>query len=144
MAIFVKGDMTVANIQLAKNLLRLRKDHNYTQKQLGKKLNITHQAYSYYEHGKRDPNIHMLTKLSEIYEIPLEQLLTQPCNINGAIREEKGPYRPGIIMTSGDTLFLTEEETELLLRFRDANEEERKLTQKILGLPEDSNTLPEQ
>lgn len=126
----------MANIQLAKNLLRLRKDHNYTQKQLGKKLNITHQAYSYYEHGKRDPNIHMLTKLSEIYKIPLEHLLTQPCNSNGAIREEKGPYRSGIILTTGDTLFLTEEEAELILHFRDAGEEERALAHKILGIPE--------
>lgn len=136
MSIFVEGDMTVSNIQLAKNLLRLRKDHNYTQKQLGKKLNITHQAYSYYEHGKRDPNIHMLTKLSEIYGIPMEQLLTQPCNINGAVREEKGPYHPGIILTTGDTLFLTEEETELLLLFRDAGDEERKLAHKILESPD--------
>ena len=36
----------MANIQLADNLRRLRKQYNYTQAQIGKKLHITHQAYS--------------------------------------------------------------------------------------------------
>ena len=34
----------MANIQLADNLRRLRKQYNYTQAQIGKKLHITHQA----------------------------------------------------------------------------------------------------
>ena len=38
----------MANIQLADNLRRLRKQYNYTQAQIGKKLHITHQAYSNY------------------------------------------------------------------------------------------------
>lgn len=71
----------MANIQLAKNLLQLRQEHHYTQKQLGDKLNITHQAYSYYETGHRDPNIDMLTKLSALYGFSIEQLLTVPCSI---------------------------------------------------------------
>lgn len=53
----MQGGTALANIQLAKNLLQLRQEHHYTQKQLGDKLNITHQAYSYYETGHRDPNM---------------------------------------------------------------------------------------
>lgn len=44
----------MANIQLADNLRRLRKQYNYTQAQIGKKLHITHQAYSNYETGVRE------------------------------------------------------------------------------------------
>ena len=42
----------MANIQLADNLRRLRKQYNYTQAQIGEKLHITHQAYSNYETGR--------------------------------------------------------------------------------------------
>ena len=45
----------MSNIQLAANLLRLRTDHDYTQTQIGAKLNISRQAYSNYETGKRIP-----------------------------------------------------------------------------------------
>ena len=47
----------MANIQLADNLRRLRKQYNYTQAQIGEKLHITHQAYSNYETGVREQNL---------------------------------------------------------------------------------------
>ena len=47
----------MANIQLAENLRRLRTDHDYTQTQIGDKLNISRQAYSNYETGKRIPDL---------------------------------------------------------------------------------------
>ena len=56
----------MANIQLADNLRRLRKQYNYTQAQIGKKLHITHQAYSNYETGVREPNLQLLAELSWI------------------------------------------------------------------------------
>ena len=52
----------MANIQLADNLRRLRKQYNYTQAQIGKKLHITHQAYSNYETGVREPNLQLLAE----------------------------------------------------------------------------------
>lgn len=69
--------MLVSNIQLAANLRRLRNDHNYTQTQIGEKLSISRQAYSNYETGKRIPDIDMLIRIADIYEVTLEQLLTQ-------------------------------------------------------------------
>ena len=52
----------MANIQLADNLRRLRKQYNYTQAQIGEKLHITHQAYSNYETGVREPNLQLLAE----------------------------------------------------------------------------------
>ena len=122
----MQGGTALANIQLAKNLLQLRQEHHYTQKQLGDKLNITHQAYSYYETGHRDPNIDMLTKLSALYGFSIEQLLTVPCSIkNSFAKESANTYHT-------DTIYLTEEEAELLIRLREASDDDRKLIKKIL------------
>lgn len=70
----------MANIQLADNLRRLRKQYNYTQAQIGEKLHITHQAYSNYETGVREPNLQLLAELSWIYHTSVDSLITQYCN----------------------------------------------------------------
>lgn len=85
----------MSNVQLTDNLVRLRKSYNYTQKQIGDKLNISRQAYSNYERGKRIPDIGMLIRLADIYGVTLEQLLTQTCTKNGIVNESHGPYFRG-------------------------------------------------
>lgn len=67
----------MSNIQLAANLQRLRKDHHFTQTQFSKKLNISRQAYSNYETGKRIPDLDIIIRIANIYHISLENLLTQ-------------------------------------------------------------------
>ena len=56
----------MANIQLAVNLRRLRTDHDYTQAQISDKLNISRQAYSNYETGKRIPDLDILIRIAAI------------------------------------------------------------------------------
>ena len=97
----------MSNVQLAANLRRLRTDHNYTQTQIGEKLNISRQAYSNYETGKRIPDIDMLIRIADIYEVTLEQLLTQTCTKTGIINETTGPYFASRIIASEDTVYLT-------------------------------------
>ena len=65
----------MANIQLAANLRRLRSDHDYTQAQISDKLNISRQAYSNYETGKRIPDLDILIRIADIYHVTLEQLI---------------------------------------------------------------------
>ena len=126
--------MLVSNIQLAANLRRLRNDHNYTQAQIGEKLSISRQAYSNYETGKRIPDIDMLIRIADIYEVTLEQLLTQTCTKAGVINETSGPYFAGRIIASADTVYLTNEEIELITHYRNAGEDERNLTRKVQGM----------
>ena len=59
----------MANIQLVKNLKRYRTARKLTQKELGKMLNISRQAYSNYETGKRTPDLDLLLKIAQIYNI---------------------------------------------------------------------------
>lgn len=124
----------MSNIQLAENLRRLRTDHNYTQTQIGDKLNISRQAYSNYETGKRIPDLDILFRIADIYHVTLEQLILQPCTGTGVVNENAGPYYIGMEVESTDTIYLTKEEVDLLSHYRNADEDDRKLTRKVLKM----------
>ena len=126
----------LSNVQLIENLRRLRKDHKFTQLQISKKLNISRQAYSNYETGQRIPDVDTLIRLADIYHITLEQLITQPCSGDGVINESRGPYTPGMIIDSADTVYLTKDEITLLTHYRNASGDDRRLVRKVLGLSE--------
>ena len=121
-------------IQLANNLRRLRTENNYTQEQISEKLNISRQAYSNYETGKRIPDIDMLIRIADIYEVTLEQLLTQTCTSTGILNETSGPYYTGKVFENADIIYLTKEEVDLLIHYRNAGDDDRKLTRKVLGI----------
>ena len=121
-------------IQLANNLRRLRTENNYTQEQIGEKLNISRQAYSNYEIGKRIPDLDILIRIADIYHVTLEELIMQPCSGAGIINQNSGPYYIGMEITSADTIYLTKEEVELLTRYREADEDDRMLTRKVLKM----------
>lgn len=130
----------MANVQLVDNLRRLRDEHNYTQLQLSKKLNISRQAYSNYETGKRIPDIETLLRLTDIYGISLEDLIARPFTrmSNTAVsREGRIPYTPGLVIKSGDTIYLTDEELLLLRYYRSASSDDRRLARKVLNLPDE-------
>ena len=124
----------MANIQLAENLRRLRTDHDYTQTQIGDKLNISRQAYSNYETGKRIPDLDILIRIADIYHVTLEQLILQPCSGTGVINQNSGPYYIGMEVADTGTIYLTKEEVELLSHYRNADEDDRKLTRKVLKM----------
>ena len=124
----------MSNIQLAANLRRLRADHEYTQTQIGAKLNISRQAYSNYETGKWIPDLDILIRIANLYHVTLEQLIMQPCSGAGVINQNSGPYYVGMEIESADTIYLTKEEVELLSHYRNADEDERKLTRKVLKM----------
>lgn len=77
----------MANIQLVENLGRYRKARRMTQKELGRALNISRQAYSNYETGKRTPDLDLLLKIAQIYNITLDDLIKHPYRADGIIQE---------------------------------------------------------
>ena len=64
-------------------LKRLRLMANLKQKDLAKYLNISSQAYGYYENGKRKPDIKTLKNIADFYQISLDKL------INNDVIDEK-------------------------------------------------------
>ena len=53
----------------------LRENHDLTQKQLSKFLNISQVAYSYYELNKRSIPLELLCKLADFYNTSIDYLL---------------------------------------------------------------------
>ena len=60
---------------ISKNIKKLRLENGYTQSELAEKLNVTHQTISSYETGRTLPDINILSKLAEIYNVNIEELL---------------------------------------------------------------------
>ena len=53
----------------------LREDHDLTQEQLGRLINVPQRTYSYYETGKRMIPPHVLVKLADYYGVSVDFLL---------------------------------------------------------------------
>ena len=53
----------------ANRLIQARKKANMTQTEVAKELNITQTTLSKYETGRLEPNIELLTKIINLYEI---------------------------------------------------------------------------
>lgn len=61
---------------IAKNLVELRTAAHMTQLQLAEKLNYSDKAVSKWERGEAIPDIRVLKKLSEIYNISVDDIIT--------------------------------------------------------------------
>ncbi|XCP86812.1 helix-turn-helix transcriptional regulator [Roseburia hominis] len=120
------------NMQLSKNLRTLRKMHHLTQTHLSSALSISRQAYSNYENNKRTPDLDSLIKLTQIYRISLDQLVNR--NIADITAEDDGnvPYLPAVNMTTRHNLYLTDDETQLIMKYRDLPADSRKIVMGFL------------
>ena len=69
-----KGGENMTNI--GKNISSARKKLGITQEGLAEKLNVTRQAVSNWENGKSEPDIETVSKLSEIFGISSDELIS--------------------------------------------------------------------
>lgn len=53
----------------------IRKQKRYTQQKVAMDLNISREALSYYENGKRNPDVQMLRILSEYFNVSIDFLV---------------------------------------------------------------------
>ncbi len=60
---------------LSIRLKELRKEFNYTQEDIAKKIGITKSAYGYYEQEKTVPDAYTLEKLADIFNVSTDYLL---------------------------------------------------------------------
>lgn len=73
---------------LANQIMMLRKKAGMSQLQLAKKLNIGPSAIGMYEQGRRTPDIEMLIKIADLFEVSLDYLITGK-EISESVRDEK-------------------------------------------------------
>lgn len=57
-------------------LREIRRRKGYSQLKVAMELNISREALSYYENGKRSPDTHMLVLLSEYFDVSIHYLIT--------------------------------------------------------------------
>lgn len=57
-------------------LREIRKQKRYSQLKVAMDLSISREALSYYENGKRNPDIDMLVTLSEYFDVSIDYLIT--------------------------------------------------------------------
>lgn len=62
---------------ISKNLVELRMRAGFTQLQLATKINYTDKAVSKWERGEALPDIRVLVKLAEIYNISIDDIVSQ-------------------------------------------------------------------
>ncbi len=65
---------------LGLKLLELRQEHDLTQKQLCSDLNISRANYSYFENGRRIPDLNTLLLIAEYYSVSLDELVSHATN----------------------------------------------------------------
>lgn len=61
---------------LGDRLRKLRNDHNWTQEDIARKLELSRGTYAHYEINKRQPDYDTLKKLSEIFDVSIDYLIT--------------------------------------------------------------------
>ena len=113
----------MANIQLAKNLLYLRTLYNLKQDDIANLFNITRQACSNYEKSTRTPDLDVLASFAAYFHVTLDQLILHDLKAEGftadsdpssVMMESKTPYMQGIEKNTGNYIYLTEEELNLI------------------------------
>ena len=57
-------------------LKEIRKKRKFSQLKVAMDLCISREALSYYETGKRSPDVDMLVKLSEYFDVSIDYLIT--------------------------------------------------------------------
>ncbi|MGE7113966.1 helix-turn-helix transcriptional regulator [Lysinibacillus sp. NPDC047702] len=75
-------------MDLCNNLIRFRKNLKLSQEEMAKKIDVARATYGAYERGTREPDIDTLTKLAEVFEISIDELVGHENTSNNEITFE--------------------------------------------------------
>lgn len=85
-------------------LIKLRKEHSFTQNDLAEKLGVSFQAVSKWERGENLPDSMMLLEIADLYHITVDELLRGEL-IKKPVTEEPMLLR-NILITLGVAIFM--------------------------------------
>ena len=66
------------------NLIKLRKQHGKTQKDMAEYLGISRQAYAHYEIDNREPDFETLKRLASYFDVSIDYILDNTDNPRAA------------------------------------------------------------
>lgn len=85
---------------VGENIKNIRKKIGITQEELAEKLSVTRQAVSNWENGKTEPDIETLTKIAQIFDIGIDELVDGIPKDIKELRGKKSHLYVGIIFTA--------------------------------------------
>lgn len=86
--------------KISENMKAARNKLGITQEELAEKLSVTRQAVSNWENGKTEPDIETLTKIAQIFDISIDELVGGiPTNV-AELRGSKTLLKMGIVFTA--------------------------------------------
>ncbi len=91
---------------VGENIKNIRKKLGITQEELSEKLSVTRQAVSNWENGKTEPDIETLTKIAQIFDISIDELVDGIPKGITELRGKKNYLRTGIVFSVIFVLFL--------------------------------------
>ena len=71
--------------KISKNIKRLRNSQNISQEVLAERLFISRQAVSSWENDRTQPDIEMIGKLAEVFNVSVEELIYEKTNFEPAV-----------------------------------------------------------
>ncbi len=112
---------------VGESLKRVRKEHNFKQKEVAEAIGVDRSTYSFYEIGRTSPSIEALCTLAKIYNVTIGYLIGKEAN-NPVLRESATNVSAGV----DPIAMLKKDEQLLLMYYRVADEEEKKQIIKAL------------
>ena len=90
-------------MKLNQTIKKLRKERGFTQEQLAEQLGVSLMTVRRWEWGDTSPNSNMLLKLTEIFAVSLEDLLTEDADETSVIpqKEQYKKELPGLAYWGG-------------------------------------------
>lgn len=102
------------NITIGKKIIAVRRKLGLTQQEFGRRLGVTKQALSSWEHGRTLPDIIILTRIASMFGLSLNDFIVNP------------------IIEPGEGL--TEREYDIVQKLRASNQDIRHGIELILGV----------
>ena len=80
--------------RIGEALRNLRMQHNMSQETLAENLSISRQAVSNWENGKTQPDADMLIKISSLFQVSLDEIITNGQPKGLVDKNQKGLISP--------------------------------------------------
>lgn len=94
-------------MKLSDKLKRLREENALTQDKVAQSLNVSRQAVSNWEQGKRYPDAIMLIQISEFYGVPVDDLLKSDRDYAKALVIDKARFEEVLFIGTQILMMIT-------------------------------------
>ncbi len=121
---------SIKRTAIAENIVHLRKSLKLNQEDMAEKLGISRNNYAKYE-TKITPPLSVLSKISDIFNVSVDDLMFDPSTIdyskisNSGIKRVKFANYSNYNVSEQNEIFITDDEYDIILRLRDLNDNQR-------------------